>query len=241
MKAGGRHPSGDTHGLEGSSGNDRGGKFAGGLCAAQARPTGLGPAQPMDEAAVSNLEQSWRQAHPGSLIGHVNAIVPDRHILSVAGLPLDQIHEGDIVTILPNGQTNNVISAKVFGKDNGFAQLEYSGMTEPRQGDLAIWYSAGMSDEASTAAGTNPAMPTTQPVRHHPRDADPAPTTPTPAPTPTAPPETTPPPPATPAPTTPTTPPAPTTPTPAPGTGTGTPTPPPTPPADNKLPSDLNK
>jgi hypothetical protein len=185
----------------------------------------------MDEGAVSNLEQSWRQAHPGSLIGHVNAVAPDRHILSVTGLPLDQIHEGDIVTILPNGQTNNVISAKVFGKENGFAQLEYTGGTEPRQGDLAIWYTAAVNDEASTAAGTNAALPTTQPGAIVPEMPTPAPTTPTPAPTPTptAPPETTPPPPTTPAPTTPApTPPAPTTPA-------------PTPPADNKLPSDLNK
>jgi hypothetical protein len=202
-------------------------------------PKASAAGQPMDEGAVSTLEQSWRASHPGSLIGHVNAVAPDRHILSVTGLPLDQIHEGDIVTILPNGQTNNVISAKVFGKENGFAQLEYSGGAEPRQGDLAIWYTAAANDEASTAAGTNAALPTTQPGATVPEMPAPAPTTPTPAPTPTAPPETTPPPPTTPAPT----PPAPTTPapTPPPAPGNGTPTAPPTPPADNKLPSDLNK
>ena len=205
-------------------------------------PKASAAAQPMDEGAVANLEQSWRQAHPGSLIGHVNGVLPERHVLSVTGLPLDQIHEGDIVTILPNGQTNNVISAKVYSKENGFAQLEYrGGATEPRQGDLAIWYAAGANDEASTAAGTNAAAPTTQPGVTTPETPTPVPTVPTPAPTtpaPTAPPETTPTPPTTPAPTTPTTPPAP---TPAPGNGTSTPTPPPTPPADNKLPSDLNK
>jgi len=217
-------------------------------CAQHTRetPKASSPAQPMDEGAVATLEQSWRAAHPGSLIGHVNAVAPDRHVLSVAGLPLDQIHEGDVVTILPNGQTNNVVSARVFGKDNGFAQLDYGGLqvgqSEPRQGDLAIWYSGGLTpnEEASAASGAAPAIPTTQPGATTPDMAPTTPPSPTPAPTTPAPAEATPPPPAPPAPTTPAAdsaaPPA----TAPAAPAAGTPTPPPAP-GDNKLPSDLNK
>ena len=190
-------------------------------------PKASAPLPPMEESQVSNLEQSWRAAHPGSLVGHVNAVDTSRHEASVAGLPLDQIHLGDVISILPNGQSNNVVSARVFGKDNGYVQMDYgplqAGQASPRDGDLAIWFSPGLtqSEEAAAAAGVNP---TTQPGAVSPE---------TTAPPPPARPETNAPAPAT----------APTPPPPAPETGTPpatqTTTPPPAP--DKKLPSDLNK
>ena len=198
--------------------------------------------QPMDAGAVAGLEQSWRESHPGSLIGHVNAVLPDRHVLSVTGLPLDQIHAGDVVSILLNGTGSSVVSARVYDKSSGYAQLEYSpleaGQPTPREGDLAVWYAAGTpgADQSIGSGASNGAMPTTQPGATAPEMP------PTPAPTtPTAPPPETTAPPASPQPATPppandaSAPPA-TAPT-APPPGA---TPPP-PAPDNKVPADLNK
>jgi len=206
----------------------------------------------MDAGTVAGLEQSWRESHPGSLIGHVNAVLPDRHVLSVTGLPLDQIHSGDVVSILLNGTGSSVVSARVYDKSSGYAQLEYAplqaGQPTPREGDLAIWYAAGTpgADQSISDGTSNGAMPTTQPGATTPDTtappASPPPTTPPPANDASAPPAT--------APTPPAAPPADTTPPPPAnnGAGTGATPPPPAPgqtnppPApDNKVPADLNK
>lgn len=244
------------------------GTFMVGCASHHETPHASAAVQPMDPGAVAGLEQSWRESHPGSMIGHVNAVLPDRHVLSVTGLPLDQIHAGDVVSILLNGTGSSVVSARVYDKSSGYAQLEYSpleaGQPAPREGDLAIWYAAGTpgSDQSISAAASSGAMPTTQPGATTPEmPPTPAPTTPTaPPPETTAPPATpapTPPPPGnnatTPpatAPTPPATPPADATPPPPANNGAATgatPAPPPpgqTPPPpapDNKLPADLNK
>lgn len=207
---------------------------------------------PMDPAAVASLEQSWRETHPGSLVGHVNAVDPERHVLQVTGLPLDKVHDGDVISILLNGQANSVVPAKVFDTRDGFVQMDYgplqAGQSDPRDGDLAIWFSAGLTpnEESATIAGVNTAPAATQPAGTTPEM--PA-TTPPPAGTPTPPPAETPASPSngTAAPTTTPAAPAPTesnppaatpAPAPAPGAGAGTP-PPPAP--DNKVPADLNK
>jgi hypothetical protein len=218
---------------------------------------------PMSETAVADLEQSWRTSHPGAMIGHVNAVVPDHRILSVTGLPGDQIHQGDIVTILLNGQANGSVPGRVYDKSSGYVQMDYGplqpGQSDPVQGDLAIWYPGGVTMPPAGDTGTTPSATTPPPavVTPEPSTTPPPPTpsttTPPPAPDTTAPPATTPaptPPTTTapgaatdttpaPAPTTPT--PAPTAPTPPPATETPStpPTPPPAP--DNKVPTDLNK
>lgn len=208
-------------------------------CAGTGRQTPKASATltPMDESQVNSLEQSWRAAHPGSLVGHVNAVDPSRHVLSVAGLPLDQVHAGDVISILQNGQPNSVVTARVYGKGAGFVQMDYgpleAGQSDPRDGDLAIWFSPGLtqSEQAAAAAGVSPAPPMTQPGAASPETSAPPPPGPAvPAPDTNAPPPAT----------------APTPPPPAADTGTPpatrTSTPPPPPPApDNKLPSDLNK
>lgn len=201
-------------------------------CAGNARqtPKASAPLGSVDETQVNNLEQSWRAAHPGSLVGHVNAVDPSRRVLSVSGLPLDQVHAGDVISILQNGQANDVISARVFGKANGYLQLDYGplqpGQGQPRDGDLAVWFSAGLTqnEQAGAAAGVNPA---TQGAVS-PETTAPPPPPPPPASTQ----ETTAQPPAT----GPDVPPASQTGTPA-ATQTSTPAPAP----DKKLPSDLNK
>lgn len=199
-------------------------------CAGMGRQTPKASAPPpMDESQVNNLEQSWRAAHPGSLVGHVNAVDPSRHVLSVAGLPLDQVHAGDVISILQNGQSNSVVPARVFGKDNGYVQMDYgplqAGQGDPRDGDLAIWFAPSLTQSDQTAAGAGAAPPMTQPGAAMPETSAPPP-----------------PPPAVPTPDTNAPPPATTSPAPAAGTGTVPATQTSTPPApDNKVPSDLNK
>ena len=200
---------------------------------------------PMSETAVADLEQSWRASHPGAMIGHVNAVAPDRRILSVTGLPGDQIHQGDVVTILLNGQANGSVPARVYAKDSGYVQMDYGplepGQSDPVQGNLAVWYPGGVT-VPSGDTGTNPAAttppPTSAPTVVTPEaTTTPPPPTPPTTPTPTPPtPDTTTPPATTPAPTTP----APTPPTtPAPGATTDTPAPAPTtpPPAPTTPPT----
>jgi hypothetical protein len=189
---------------------------------------------PMDESAVAGLEQSWRSAHPGSLVGHVNAVDPGRHVLSVTGLPMEQVHNGDVISILLDGQGNSVVPARVYDHRDGFVQMDYgplqAGQGDPQQGNLAVWFSSGptAADQAAPAGVSTP-MPTTQPGAAAPEMTAP-PAAPPPA---AAVPQTTP------------LPAAPSAAAPPPADAS---TPPatapastPAPPADNKLPSDLNK
>jgi hypothetical protein len=219
-----------------------GGVFAMAGCAHQAAtPKASAPiTPPPDEQTMAGLEQSYHQAHPDALIGHVNAVLADRHVASIAGLPLDQMHRGDVVTILAGGQESGGIAARVYDKADGFVQVDYgsvqAGQPDPRLGDLAVRFPGGAmvpaspSESGTTGVTVTPA--TTQP-------ATTLETTTPPPPPPAAPPATVPAQPTTetPAPATP----APATSAPAPST-TETPTaPPPAPPKENKAPSDLNK
>lgn len=216
-----------------------GGVFAAAGCAHHAgTPKASAPITPApDEQTMAGLEQSYRQAHPDALIGHVNAVLPDRHVASIAGLPVDQIHRGDVVTILAGAQETGGIAARVYDKSQGYVQVDYgsvqAGQPDPRLGDLAVRFPGGAmvpaspSETGTTGVTVTPA--TTQPV------TTPETTTPPPA----APPATAPAQPTTetPAPVTP----APATPAPAPTTTETPATPPPAPPQGNKAPSDLNK
>lgn len=211
-------------------------------CVQQRETPKAAPPPPVDPSAVAGLEQSWRETHPGSMVGHVNAVDPERHVLQVADLPLDRIHEGDVISILLGGQANSVVPAKVYDKRDGYVQMDYGplqpGQSNPREGDLAIWFSEGLTanEQAEATAAVNSPAPTTQPSAATPE----APATTTPPP-PTPPADAaaspaTPPPAKAPA----AAPPAENNPPPAPATGAGTP-PSPAPAPDNKVPADLNK
>ena len=243
--------------------------LAGGLvvgCATPSRtPTAsVGMQPPVNEANVADLEQSWRASHPGTQIGHINAVAPESHIASATDLPLADIHMGDVLTILRGGQGTNTLPATVFGKNSGYVQLDYGsvrpGQGDPVIGDLVVWYPSGSAAAANDAAAPPVVVPTTPaPTPAPAADASPAatpPATSAPAPggdavPPAAPPATPPPAPgadAPPAPAPQTTPPAApdpsapgaATPPPAPPS-TDAPTPPPAPAPDNKPPADLNK
>jgi len=225
--------------------------LAGGLivgCQTQSHtPAASVAVQPVSEESIADLEQSWRASHPGTQIGHVNAVATDSRIVSATGLPLGDIRIGDVVTILLDTQGSSTVTATVFGKNSGFVQLDYGalrpGQGDPRIGDLVVWYPGG---PVAPAASDVAAPPVTPPAAPMPEPAPPAaatpPATPAPAPSADAPPAATPP--ATP-------PPAPD--APAPGAATPAPTPPstdappaPAPPApapapDAKSPADQSK
>lgn len=191
-------------------------------------PKAAAPVPPMDPAAVASLEQSWRATHPGSMVGHVDAVDPSRHVLQVTDLPIERVHDGDVFSILPNGQSNNVVTARVYDKRDGFIQMDYgplqAGQNDPHEGDLALWFGPGLTqaEQEQAANGVNTPAPATQPAAATPE----TPASAAPAPAPATPPAET----AAPAPpaTTPATPPAAgNNPAPAPG-------PPPPPPDLNK-------
>lgn len=129
--------------------------------------------EPTGEEAAAALAQSWRATHPGTEVGVVNAVLPARRELSVAGLPPDRVQSGNVVTILLNGQGTSTVEAVVIDKNRGpsgnqYVQLTYQplgpGQRDPRLGDLAVWFPGGES-LAMPPAETQPTMqPETQPT-----------------------------------------------------------------------------
>lgn len=115
---------------------------------------GCGPSRPPSGAATTltaremsdahRREADWRSDHPGTQVGVVNAAIPQRHILSVADIPLGPVVLGDPVTIVMEGR--RTLEAHVYDKADGYLQLRYDpvakGEPEPQAGDLAVWQPA---------------------------------------------------------------------------------------------------
>ena len=130
-------------------------------------------AEPTGEEAAAALAQSWRASHPGTEVGVVNAVLPARRELSVAGLPPDRVQAGNVVTILLNGQGSSTVEAVVIDKNRGpsgnqYVQLVYQPLgpsqRDPHLGDLAVWFPGGESI-AMQPAETQPTMQSeTQPT-----------------------------------------------------------------------------
>jgi hypothetical protein len=130
-----------------------------------------------DTMALSQRAASYRAAHPGSEVGLVNAVLPERRIVSVEGLPVDRIKSGDVLTIL-GGNGKTPMEAVVYSQSSGYVQVRYeplpAGQLDPMAGDLAVWYPARagtpMSEVTPTGAMRMPptsepvVMPTTMPV-----------------------------------------------------------------------------
>ena len=71
--------------------------------------------------ALSQRVASYRAAHPGSEVGLVNAVLPERRIVSVEGLPGQRIKNGDVLTIL-GGNGKTPIEAVVYAESSGFVE-----------------------------------------------------------------------------------------------------------------------
>lgn len=126
-------------------------------------------AEPTSEEAAAALAQSWRASHPGTEVGVVNAVLPARRELSVAGLPSDRVQPGNVVTILLNGQGTSTVEAVVIDKNRGpsgnqYVQLMYQPLgpsqRDPHLGDLAVWFPGG----ESIAMQPPETQPTTMPA-----------------------------------------------------------------------------
>lgn len=140
-----------------------GGLIAG--CQSGSQPRASAQGEPPGEQAGAALAQSWRASHPGTEVGIVNAVLPARHEAQVAGLPVNQMREGDVVSILLNGQGTSTISGRVFDKRYGYVQLDYdspqAGQRDPRDGDLVVWFVGGAAVPPPPGEPTA-APPTTQ-------------------------------------------------------------------------------
>jgi len=136
---------------------------------------------PMDQQAAAQLQRTYRNSHPGSEVGVVNAALPDRHIISVTGIPLDRIQIGDVVNVMAGGANGGLVPAVVYSKSSGYVQLRYqplsAGQTDPAAGNLAVWTPGGavVPPEAIAPRGDVTVPPAAPPPTTMPESPSPAP------------------------------------------------------------------
>src|SRR5579884_550977 len=130
---------------------------------------------------VQGVRASFQAANPNSRVGVVNAVLPNRHLVSVADLPLNEIQEGDVLSIL-NEQGRDLVEGEVIKKTDKWVQVRYmdlpSGARDPRPGDLAAWIPGGpkvANVESQRGNAINPGAPVTQEA-NPPTGAEPQPT-----------------------------------------------------------------
>ena len=130
---------------------------------------------PTDQQTAAALRRSWESSHPGSRVGVVDEILPARRYVSVAGLPLDEIQKGTVVSVLDQRQ-RIIVSGVVIDKLSGRLQVNYepvsAGERDPRIGDLVVWFPGEPAVVPEAVQGTpNPAeIPATQPADNMPRE-----------------------------------------------------------------------
>jgi len=128
-----------------------------------------------DQATIAQLQRNYRASHPGTEVGVVNAAIPERHVISVTGIPLDRIRVGDVVTIMSGGESG-AVPAVVYAKADGYVQLRYqplpAGQAPPSSGNLAVWSPGGaavppdaIAPPGETRAPLAPAGETLAPAR----------------------------------------------------------------------------
>lgn len=131
---------------------------------------------PTDQQTAAALQRSWESTHPGSKAGVVDAVLPARRYVSVAGLPLDEIQKDTVVSILDQRQ-RIIVSGVVIDKQSGRLQVNYEavpgGERDPRIGDLVVWFPSGQAvPPEPVQPGANPSaeVPATQPAENMPRE-----------------------------------------------------------------------
>lgn len=142
------------------------------MAACQSKPKAQPAAStvaPMDQQAVAQLQRTYRASHPGSEVGVVNAALPDRHIISVTGIPLNRVHVGDVVNIMSGGGNGGTVPAVVYNKSEGYVQLRYEpqppGQPDPAVGNLAVWAPGGAAVPPDAVAPPVDAVVPTVPPR----------------------------------------------------------------------------
>jgi hypothetical protein len=151
----------------------------------------------MNQQSAAQLQQSYRDSHPGSEVGVVNAAIPERRIISVGGIPPERVHRGDVMTILGSRQAGASVPAIVYDTASGYIQLWYgplpTGQLAPQVGDLAIWYPGGAAVPTEAAQPPQTIAPPPRPPATRPpmQEQVPPPPVNTPFPAQPAPPPTT--------------------------------------------------
>jgi hypothetical protein len=114
---------------------------------------------------LQGVRASFQAANPNSRVGVVNAVLPNRHLVSIADLPLNEIQEGDVLSIL-NEQGRDLVEGEVLKKTDRWVQVRYmdlpAGQRDPRPGDLAAWIPGGarvVTSESQRGNAINPAAP----------------------------------------------------------------------------------
>ena len=119
-------------------------------------PSSLGSS---DSSSAKRQANTYRSAHPGSEVGVVNAALPERHIVSIDGLPWARIKSGDVVTLMGSGG-KPAVEAVVYDKQGGFTQARYQplpkGQSDPAAGDMAVWFPASTKMPMSDLIPTTP-------------------------------------------------------------------------------------
>ena len=129
---------------------------------------------PTDQQAAAGLLRSWESTHPGSHAGVIDAVLPARRLASIADLPVNEIPEGTVVTILDD-RRQTLVSGVVVARKGSDVHIRYEplagGERDPRVGDLAVWFPGGemVAPETMQPGTTQPAgappenMPATNP------------------------------------------------------------------------------
>lgn len=90
---------------------------------------------------IAIYRQNIQATHPGSLVGVVNAVLPENHFASVGEIPVEQVKPGDLLTIVDGGG-NPVVVGQVVKAVDGNVHLRYEepqpGRRSPREGDAAV-------------------------------------------------------------------------------------------------------
>src|SRR5207302_7060421 len=137
---------------------------------------------PPGSQTLQGVRASFQTANPNSRVGVVNAALPARHMVSVADLPLNEIQEGDVLSIL-NEQGRDLVEGEVIKKTDRWVQVRYldlpPGSRDPRPGDLVAWVPGGPRvNPKETGTAINPAAPVPQDVSPQPPATEPSPAQP---------------------------------------------------------------
>lgn len=134
-----------------------------------------------DPQTAAGLQRSWEATHPGSRAGVVDAVLPARRLASVSNLPINEIPDGTVLSILDDRQ-NALVSGVVVAHHGSDVHIRYnalaSGERDPRIGDLAVWFPGGPAvppesvqpgppmEAPTTAPSQDLTVPATQPAEN---------------------------------------------------------------------------
>lgn len=131
---------------------------------------------PTDQQTAAGLQRSWESTHPGSRAGVVDAVLPARRLASVSNLPINEIPDGTVISILDQ-QQHTLVSGVVVAHRGGDVHIRYEalgpGERDPRAGDLAVWFPGGPAvapEAVQPGANPSPEIPATQPADNMPRE-----------------------------------------------------------------------